>query len=774
MWNTNTVEDEIQRNSLEYGVSVNTDRSIPDAKSGLKPVARRIIYDAFVEGRTSDKPHVKSARICGDTMGRFHPHGDSSIYGAMIRLSQNWVMRYPLIDVHGNNGTILGDGPAAARYTEARLAKISEDGLLQGIKKSNIDFVPNYDESEEEPVTLPAIFPNLLCNPNEGIGWAMGCSWAPHNLREVKDAIFSVLDGNEPELPGPDFPTGGIVINKNDIPNIMATGRGTVKVRGRYKIEKNKIIFYEIPYGTRVESLMEEIGAACDDESIEGVEEVRNETGKQTGLRLTIEVERGVNPEVVVSQLFAKTNLESQFSYNQVALVGKTPVEMNLKQAIDIYIKHNLECIVREFNYDKNKATARLEIVNGLINALGNIDDIIATIKASPSAADAKTALTAKYSFTANQVAAIVDMKLGRLAHLEQAALTTEEGELKNKIIICDNIISSEKEQKNELRHRLESFVNKYGDNRRTEIIQLSVSAAAPAAADPVVVTATEKDIKKVDMKNVKVQKKGGKGVKTKQDAPIASVSTSTTDTLMIFTNKGLMYKLAVNVIPDKSTVFNKLLKWDVNQRLVAMTAISSFNRPKHIGFLTKNGLFKKSDIDEYANIKKNTGVSVMKLKDDDEIADICLFNEEDIIATTSNGYCLRFETKDIASFGRAAGGIKCLKPSEGTFAKQCLPVKGKYVITITQHGYGKKTPVQDFPIQGRGGRGVKMHNQTRNTGLCIGAVVVDESDQSVFISGVPASICVKICDIPEQSRITMGNILIKGSTVSEIIKIEA
>lgn len=309
MWNNNTLEDEIQRNSLEYGVAVNTDRSIPDAKSGLKPVARRIIYDAYIEKRTSDKPHVKSARIVGDVMGRFHPHGDSSIYGAMIRLSQNWVLRYPLIDVHGNNGNVLGDGPAASRYTEARLTKLTEDGLLTGLNKKNVDYCLNYDESEEEPITLPAIFPNLLCNPNEGMGWAMACSWAPHNLNEVAQAINDYLDGKEPMLPGPDFPTGGIIINKNDIPSIMKTGHGSVKIRGKYNIEKNNIIFYEIPYGTRLENLMEEISIASEKGEVNGIIDIRNETGKKSGLRLVIEVSKSANINLVISQLFAKTNL---------------------------------------------------------------------------------------------------------------------------------------------------------------------------------------------------------------------------------------------------------------------------------------------------------------------------------------------------------------------------------------------------------------------------------------------------------------------------------
>ena len=433
MWNNNTIEDEIQRNILEYGIAVNTDRSIPDAKSGLKPVARRILWDAFVEGRLNSKPHVKSARIVGDTMGRFHPHGDSSIYGAMVRLSQDWVLRYPLIDGHGNFGNILGDGPAAMRYTEARLSKLAEEGLLQGIKKNAVDFIPNYDETEEEPVTLPSIFPNLLCNPNEGIGWALACSWAPHNLNEVAAAIKQVIAGEEPMLPGPDFPTGGTIINKKDIPSIMRTGHGSVKIRGNYTIENQNIVFYEIPYGTRVETLMTEIGNACEANKLTNIVDIRNETSTK-GIRLVIEVEKGFNPESIVSNLFTKTNLQTSFSYNQVALIDKIPTELNLKQAIDVYINHNKDCIVREATFDINKALARLEIVNGLLKALASIDEIIALIKGSESAAVAKTALIKRYEFSEVQAKAILDMKLARLAKLEGVELEMKRQILKLKL----------------------------------------------------------------------------------------------------------------------------------------------------------------------------------------------------------------------------------------------------------------------------------------------------------------------------------------------------
>ena len=380
----NDLTQELSTNFIEYAAAVNSDRAIPDAKSGLKPVAKRILWSAFEEGRTSSKPHVKAARIVGDVMGRYHPHGDSSIYGAMVRLSQPWVMRYPLIDWHGNNGNIAGDGPAAARYTEARLSKIAEDGLLYGIKRQNVDFIPNYDETLDEPVTLPAIFPNLLCNPNSGIGVAIACNWAPHNINDVSRAINEYLNGETISPVYPDFPTGGIIINKEDMPKIMETGHGSIKIRARYNVEKDKIIFYEIPYGETIEGLIAQVGDACEKKEIEGIADIHDESSKK--IRIVITCEKGVDPELVVKRIYTKTNFQTSFSYNQVALIDKTPTELNFKDAIKIYVDHNIDCIVRECRFDLTKAEDRLEIVEGLLKSLENIDNIIALIKSSESA----------------------------------------------------------------------------------------------------------------------------------------------------------------------------------------------------------------------------------------------------------------------------------------------------------------------------------------------------------------------------------------------------
>ena len=528
----NDVKQELGTNFIEYAVAVNTDRAIPDAKSGLKPVAKRILWSAYEEGRVFSKPHVKSARIVGDVMGRYHPHGDSSIYGAMVRLSQPWVLRYPLIDWHGSNGTQSGDGPAAARYTEARLSKIAEDGLLAGIKKKNVDFIPNYDETLEEPVTLPAIFPNLLCNPNAGIGVAMACSWAPHNLNEVAQAIYDYIDDKEPTLPGPDFPTGGLIINQKDFPAIMRTGHGSVKIRGKYKVEKDKIIFYEIPYGETIEGILEKIGAACEAKEIEGITDAHDESNKK-GIRIVITCGKGVNPESIVAKLFSKTPLQSSFSYNQVALVGKTPTELNLKQCIKIYLDHNIDCLKKETNFDLNKAKDRLHIVDGLLIALEDIDNVIALIKSSESSAAAKEKLMQKYNLSEAQAKAILAMRLSSLAKLEKLELENEKKSLIDAIKGFETLLQSEELQLKTIRERLEVLVKKYGDKRRTELAQIEIPKEEKEIAevipeDVVVITTQSGLIKKVPVANFKIQRKGGKGTKSADDAIMSAIKTNT------------------------------------------------------------------------------------------------------------------------------------------------------------------------------------------------------------------------------------------------------
>ena len=773
----NDVINELGINFIEYAVAVNTDRALPDAKSGLKPVAKRILWSTLEKGYTFSKPHVKSARIVGDTMASYHPHGDSSIYGAMVRLSQPWVMRYPLIDFHGSNGNESGDGPAASRYTEARLSKLAEDGLLQGIKKRNVDFIPNYDETLEEPVTLPAIFPNLLCNPNTGIGVAMACNWLPHNLKEVAQAIYDFLDGKEPMLPGPDFPTGGIIINKNDIPSIMKTGHGSVKVRGRYNIEKNNIVFYEIPYGTTIEGILTEIGELCDTKEIEGISEIRDESNKK-GIRIVIECGKATNPEGIVKKLFAKTNLQTSISYNQVALVDKTPTELNLKQAIKIYIDHNIECLKKELQFDLTKAKERLHIVEGLLIALEDIDNVIALIKKSENSSTAKDALMKKYNLSEIQAKAILAMRLSSLAKLEKLELENEKKELVSKIAEIEDILTKEERQITIIRERLTDWVKKYGDVRRTELAQIEVPKEEKeieevVPVDVVVVTTQSGLIKKVPVANFKVQKKGGKGVKSVDDAILSTIKTNTVDYMMFFTNEGKMYRTVVDNIPDgtnttKGVPINTLVQLEPNEKVIAVTSLHRKTLPQFAIFITKQGLFKKTFLSEYMGVKRNAGIAAVKIKEGDSLQSILFQDEEDIIIITKKGMSIKFKSTDIGATGRATMGVKGIKLNDDDEVVAALPVHKvtDCVGIFTADGFGKKVALADFPLQTRGGKGTIVSKKD-----IVGAAMISDED-NILLSGNKTSICFGAGDVPLTSKSAEGNIMIKDNRVISVTKI--
>ena len=769
---TNDVINELGRNFIEYAVACNTDRAIPDATSGLKPVAKRILWSALEEGRLFSKPHVKSARIVGDVMGKYHPHGDSSIYGAMVRLSQPWVMRYPLIDWHGSNGNQAGDGPAAPRYTEARLAKIAEDGLLQGIKKKNVDFIPNYDETLNEPVTLPAIFPNLLCNPNTGIGVAMACNWLPHNLNEVAQAIYDYIDKKEPMLPGPDFPTGGYIINKNDIPGIMKTGHGSVKVRGKYKVEKNNLVFYEIPYGTTIEGILTEIGEVCDKKEIEGIKEIRDESNKK-GIRIVIECGKGVNPDSIATKLYNKTNLQTSISYNQVALIDKTPIELNLKQCIKIYLNHNKECLVKELNFDLTKAKDRLHIVEGLLIALEDIDNVITLIKSSDSSATAKDKLMEKYNLSEIQAKSILAMRLSSLAKLEKLELENEKKELLSKIAEIEDILTKEDKQLSIIRERLAAIVKKYGDARRTELTQIDIKPeekeiAEVVPVDVVVVTTESGLIKKVPVSNFKVQRKGGKGVKSTDDAIMSTIKTNTVDYMMFFTDAGRMYRTVVDNIPDGTNVtkgvpISSLIQLENNEKIIAVTSLHRKSIPQFALFITKQGMFKKTFLSEYLGAKRNAGIAAIKLKEDDSVASVIFQDEEEVVIITKNGMSIRFETKDIGAVGRNTMGVKGINLKENDEVLIALPIhKSTDNIGIfTEDGLGKKVRLEEFPKQSRGGRGTSVSKKR-----LAGAAMIDDDD-NILLSGISSTICISAKEIPLLTKVAEGNILAKNKIVS-------
>lgn len=777
------VTKELSQNFIEYAVAVNSDRSIPDAKSGLKPVARRILFGAYDSGRTSNKPYVKNARIVGDVMGALHPHGDSSIYGALVRLAQPWVMRYPLMDFHGNRGSQSGDGPAAMRYTEGRLAKISEDGMLKGLKKNAVDFMPTYDDSGDEPVTLPAIFPNLLCNPNSGIGVAMACNWACHNLREVEQAIIDYIAGNEPMLPGPDFPTGGTIINKNDIPMIMKTGRGSVKIRANYVVKKNVITITEIPYGTTVEALLDEIGTYCDENPNTGIRDIKDQTDIH-GVKIVLECETTSNPESIMAKLFSKTSLQSSFAYNQVALVDKIPTEMNLKDCCEVYVKHNIECIVREAKFDLKKAKDRLHIVDGLLKALEDIDNIIALIKKSESSTTARGALMEKYKFSEEQAKAILAMRLSSLAHLEKIELQNEQADLQKTVTELTALINSSDLQYTELKTRLHAIVEKYGDARRTQLTQVEppkASEAEIANVEPekcVVVMSEGGLIKRIPVTSFRTQRRNGKGVKTTNDINSAVIRTNTIDSLMIFTNQGRMYRVLVDNIPSgtnttKGVPVQSLVTMETNEVPVLMYSIYRDTDAKYVFFATKNGTVKKTSLDEYVKTKRKTGVAAITLREGDALASVNLIKDEDVIMLTKQGMAIRFNSNEVAASSRTTIGIKGidLKKDDEVVSVMTVRNKDDALAVFTGRGMGKKCPVEEFPVNHRAGKGLIVYKPTPVTGDVVAGTLVSDED-SILIMSNSTSICISATEIPQQSRASLGNQLIKATDVTTVSKV--
>jgi len=778
----NDVLHELGTNFIEYAVAVNSDRAIPDSKSGLKPVAKRILYDAYNSGFSSAKPHVKCALIVGDTMGRFHPHGDSSIYGALVRLSQDWIMRYPLIDFHGANGNRDGDGPAHMRYTEARLSKLSEEGMLVGLKKNNVDFIPNYSESEDEPVTLPSYFPNLLCNPNSGIGVAVACNWAPHNLNEVAQAINDYMDGKDPILPGPDFPTGGVIINKNDIPTIMRTGKGSVKIRGKYIIEDNKIVFTEIPYGIATEPLIEAIGKLCDDGEILGITDIRNESNRKKGFRLVLECNKDANLNKIISLLFQKSDLQSSFSYNQVALIDKTPTELNLKDCCKIYVDHNCECIKRETEFDIKKTSDRLNIVEGLLKALANIDDIIALIKASESSAKARIKLMEVYNFNEDQAKAITDMRLGKLAGLERIEIENEKAELENTLKELNAILS---DLPTELRKRLAEIVRKYGDARRTELAQIEepkgkeekeVAAIPPEKC--VVVITEGGSIKRIPSTAFRTQRKGGKGVKTQEDITSCVIRTNTIDSLMIFTDRGKMYRLIVDNIPEgtnasKGTPVKALVEMEDGENVQTIYSIYRDTDAKYVLFITKKGLVKKTALSEYVGTKKSKGIGAVTIKEGDALSAVALIKDEPLILISKNGYIIKFKSDEISATGRLTSGVKGINLSADDEIIAALPVRNELddVAIFTSKGFGKKVSQTELTLQKRGGKGITIYKPNDINGNVSAAQLVSNEDM-ILLVGNKNSICIKTEEIPESGRSALGSIMLKNNNILSVSKV--
>ena len=762
---------ELGQNFIDYAMAVNTDRSIPDARTGLKPVHKRILYSAYVDGNLSSKKYTKCANNVGSMLASWHPHGDASVYDALVRLAQPWVMRYPLIDFHGNMGSQGGSGPAAYRYTECRLAKISEDGMLTGIKKRCVEFGPNFDDTKEEPKTLPSIFPNLLCNPNSGIGVAMACSWAPHNLKEVANAIFQYLENEEPYLPGPDFPTGATIINKDDIPKIMSTGRGSVKIRSKYTIEKNNIIFTEIPYGVTIMGIMDELKELVDSDKLAGISEIRNETNK-SGPRIVVECAKGADIATIINILFQSSSLQSSFSYNQIALVDGEPKLLNLKQCIEIYIKHNLDCIVRESKFDLAKAKDRLEIVEGLLIALEDIDNVIHIIKTSDNP---KTALMEKYNLSDIQVKSILDMKLAKLAKVEKIQLEQEKKELVGRIDELTNIITTESLQIEILRARLTDLVKKYGDERRTELAQIAIQKkerekVVPEPKNCVVVITKTGLIKRVDKKNFKVQKRNTTGVKTQGDILSGTYSTNTQDTLMVFSSKGKLYRLLVDTIPEGTNLsagvpLSNLIKFEDNEVPLVYTTLNRDTTKKFIFFATKNGIVKKVPLEEYDKVKR-TGVITITLKDGDSLADTTFIDNDEMLLVTKQGMVIHFKTDSMPISSRIAQGVKGISLNDNDYVIAALPISASanFLALVTINNNGKKIPIEEFVVQNRGGKGLSCSRED-----LAGAVLAND-DTNILVTGNSSSIVISMKDMPVFSRTAIGDKIVKGQDTINVI----
>ena len=797
------LQKKMEESYIEYAMSVIASRALPDVRDGLKPVQRRILFSMIELNNGPDKPHRKCARIVGDTMGKYHPHGDSSIYGALVNMAQDWSTRYPLVDGHGNFGSVDGDGAAAMRYTEARLSKISME-MLADINKNTVDFAPNFDETEKEPVVLPSRYPNLLVNGTSGIAVGMATNIPPHNLRETISAVVKIIDNYVEEdrdtgmdeilsiVKGPDFPTGAMILGTRGIEEAYRTGRGKIRVRAVTDIEtlpngKSQIIVTELPYMVNKARLIEKMAELVRDKKIDGITSINDHSNRE-GMRICIELRRDANANVILNQLYKHTQLQDTFGVNMLALVNNEPKVMNLLDMLKYYLQHQEDVVTRRTKYDLNKAQERAHILEGLLKALENIDEVIRIIRASKNTQEAKEGLITAFGLTEVQAQAIVDMRLRALTGLERARLQGEYDELVNKIRELKAILGDRSLLLRVIRQEILLIAEKYGDDRRTSIgfdeYDLSMEDLIPKENTVIAMTKLGY-IKRMTVDNFRSQNRGGKGIKgmatIHNDYMEELLMTTTHHYLMFFTNMGRVYRLKAYEIPEASrtargTAIVNLLSLQAEEKITAVIPVNEFKAGEFLFMATRKGVVKKTPIEDYRNVRK-TGLAAISLRDDDELIEVKFTDgKKDVILVTKFGQCIRFHESDVRQTGRVSMGVRGINlQDEDEVIGMQLSCQGDYLLIVSEKGMGKRTSVGEFTCQNRGGKGVKCYKITEKTGNVVGVKAVNEENEIMLITTEGIIIRLECKDISILGRITSGVKLMNlknDITVASIAKV--
>ncbi len=787
----------MENSYIDYAMSVIASRALPDVRDGLKPVQRRVLYSMIELNNGPDKPHRKSARIVGDTMGKYHPHGDSSIYGALVNMAQEWSTRYPLVDGHGNFGSVDGDGAAAMRYTEARLSKISME-LLADINKDTVDFAPNFDETEKEPVVLPSRYPNLLVNGTSGIAVGMATNIPPHNLREIINAVVKIIDNQVEEdretdideilgiVKGPDFPTGGIMLGTKGAEEAYRTGRGKVRVRAVTNMEtlpngRTRIIVTELPYMVNKANLVLKIAELHKNKKIDGLVDLRDESSRE-GMRVVIELRKDVNANIVLNQLYKHTQLQDTFGVIMLALVNNEPKVMNLLDMLKHYLNHQKEVVTRRTKYDLRKAEERDHILQGLLIALDNIDEVISIIRSSQNTQIAKDRLMERFGLTEPQSHAIVEMKLRALTGLEREKLENEHEELVKKIAELKAILADEKLLLGVIKEEITVIKDKYGDDRRTKIgfDEFDISMEDMIPNENTVVAMTNLGyVKRMTVDNFKAQNRGGKGIKgmhTIEDDFIEDLLMTTTHNyIMFFTNLGRVYRLKAYEIPEagrtaRGTAIINLLQLTPGEKISAIIPIKDYEEDRNLFMVTRNGIVKKTSLSEYSNVRK-TGLIAINLREDDELIEVKTTDKDTLIyLVTKQGMCICFKETDVRKTGRSSIGVigMNLNPEDEIVGMQ-LDHQGDSLLIVSENGMGKRTYLEEFHVQNRGGKGVKCYKITEKTGDVIGVKAVNDEHEIMMITDAGIIIQLRMEDIPTHGRITSG---VKMINLDEEVKV--